>query len=160
MSLTIGAPAPQFCLNNQEGIQVASQDFSHSWLVVYFYPKASTPGCTVQACGLRDSYENLLRKGVHCVGISPDPVAKLKKFHSASELNFPLLSDTDHAVAELFGVWSLKKFMGKTFMGVVRTTFVIDPNGNLAAILDDFKTSNHHQVLLACLERLQSANKP
>lgn len=153
----IGAAAPAFTLLNQDGSPVSLDSFSNRWRVVYFYPKASTPGCTVQACGVRDTIAELRSLGVEVLAISPDAPAKLKKFSQAQNLPFTLLSDTDHAVAEAYGVWALKKFMGKTFMGVVRTTFIIDPNGNLASILNDFKTSTHHQVLLAALKQLQAA---
>jgi peroxiredoxin Q/BCP len=155
--IQIGAAAPKFNLLNQDGNPVSLDNFPNQWRVVYFYPKASTPGCTVQACGIRDSTADLRNLGVEVLGISPDAPAKLKKFAQAQSLPFTLLSDPDHAVAEAFGVWALKKFMGKTFMGVVRTTFIIDPQGNLASILNDFKTSNHHQVLLAALKGLQAA---
>jgi len=156
MSLEIGAPAPAFNLPNQDGTLISIEALRGQWLVVYFYPKASTPGCTVQACGVRDHFAELSALGVKVVGISPDPPAKLKKFALAQNLPFTLLSDADHAVAEAFGVWALKKFMGKTFMGVVRTTFIIDPDGNLASILNDFKTSTHHQVLLSAIQQLQA----
>lgn len=153
----IGAAAPAFTLLNQDGSPVSLDSFRNRWRVVYFYPKASTPGCTVQACGVRDTMAELRSLGVEVLAISPDAPAKLKKFSQAQNLPFTLLSDTDHAVAEAYGVWALKKFMGKTFMGVVRTTFIIDPNGNLASILNDFKTSTHHQVLLAAMKQLQAA---
>ncbi|HNG61067.1 MAG TPA: thioredoxin-dependent thiol peroxidase, partial [Cellvibrionaceae bacterium] len=127
MSLVqVGAPAPAFTLQNQEGSSISLDSLRGQWLAVYFYPKASTPGCTVQACGLRDTMAELRSLGVQVLGISPDAPPKLKKFAQAQSLPFTLLSDVDHAVAEAYGVWALKKFMGKTFMGVVRTTFIID----------------------------------
>ncbi|MEY4589001.1 MAG: thiol peroxidase [Pseudomonadota bacterium] len=155
--LTIGAPPPAFNLLDQDGTPVAPEQFLGQWLVVYFYPKAATPGCTVQACGLRDSFEQWSSLGVQVVGISTDLPAKLKKFSLAHHLPFRLLSDPTHETAEHYGVWALKKFMGKTFFGVVRTTFVIDPNGVLAAILGDFKTSTHQDILLAQIKQLQSS---
>ncbi len=152
MSLTIGAPAPQFSLQNQDGETVKLSDFKGQTVVVYFYPKALTPGCTDQACGLRDSHSDLASRNTVVLGLSPDPVSKLTKFRDKHGLNFDLLSDVDHAVAEAFGVWQLKKFMGKEYMGVVRTTFIIDGDGNLAQILDKFKTKTHHETLLSALD--------
>ena len=152
MSLSIGAPAPQFSLQNQDGQTVSLNDFKGKTVVVYFYPKALTPGCTDQACGLRDSQADLASRNTVVLGLSPDPVAKLAKFREKHGLNFDLLSDEDHAVAEAFGVWQLKKFMGKEYMGVVRTTFIIDGEGNLAQVLDKFKTKTHHETLLAALD--------
>ena len=152
MSLSIGAPAPQFSLQNQAGDTISLSDLKGKKVVVYFYPKALTPGCTDQACGLRDTQAELAERNAVVLGLSPDPVVKLAKFQEKHGLNFDLLSDEDHAVAEAFGVWQLKKFMGKEYMGVVRTTFIIDEQGNLANILDKFKTKTHHETLLAALD--------
>ena len=151
MSLQLGAPAPQFSLQNQDGNTVSLSDFKGKTVVVYFYPKALTPGCTDQACGLRDVKGDLQAHNTVVLGLSPDPVAKLAKFRDKHDLNFDLLSDEDHAVAEAFGVWQLKKFMGKEYMGVVRTTFIIDAEGNLSQVLDKFKTKTHHETLLSVL---------
>ena len=149
----IGATAPSFNLLNQDGQTVNLQDFKgKKTVVLYFYPKALTPGCTTQACGLRDSKDELQQKNVVVFGISPDPVKKLKQFTDKHELNFDLLADEDHAVAEQYGVWGLKKFMGRESMGILRTTFVIDQDLKLIAILDKFKTANHHEALLSVLE--------
>ena len=149
----IGATAPSFNLLNQDGQAVNLQDFKgKKTVVLYFYPKALTPGCTTQACGLRDSKDELQQKNVVVFGISPDPVKKLKQFIDKHELNFDLLSDEDHAIAEQYGVWGLKKFMGRESMGILRTTFVIDQDLKLIAILDKFKTANHHEALLSVLE--------
>ena len=149
----IGATAPSFSLLNQDGQAVNLQDFKgKKTVVLYFYPKALTPGCTTQACGLRDSKDELQQKNVVVFGISPDPVKKLKQFIDKYELNFDLLSDEDHAVAEQYGVWGLKQFMGRESMGILRTTFVIDQNLKLIAVLDKFKTADHHEVLLSVLE--------
>ena len=151
MSLQLGAPAPQFSLQNQDGKTVSLGDFKGKTVVVYFYPKALTPGCTDQACGLRDVKADLQAHNTIVLGLSPDPVAKLAKFRDKHDLNFDLLSDEDHAVAEAFGVWQLKKFMGKEYMCVVRTTFIIDAEGNLSQVLDKFKTKTHHETLLSVL---------
>ena len=149
----IGNKAPAFTLTNQKGEKVALKDFSGKKnVVLYFYPKASTPGCTVQACGIRDTQKELDTRDTVVLGVSPDPEAKLQKFIDKQDLNFDLLSDEDHAIAEKYGVWALKKFMGKEFMGIVRTTFIINKEGRLVHIMDKFKTSNHHDVLLTCLD--------
>lgn len=147
-SLKIGSKAPHFSALNQKGENVTLKIFAGKYLVLYFYPKALTPGCTTQACALRDIKQDLDSIGVMTVGVSPDSVAKLQKFRDKHQLNFDLLSDEDHGIATAYDVWSLKKFMGKEFMGVIRTTFIIDPQGKIAAILDDFTTASHHQVLL------------
>jgi Peroxiredoxin len=147
-SLKIGSKAPSFSALNQEQAQVTLKDFAGKYLVLYFYPKALTPGCTTQACSMRDIKQELDAKGVVIVGISPDPVAKLQKFRDKHQLNFDLLSDEDHAIAQAYDVWGLKKFMGKEFMGVIRTTFIIDPKGKIADVLDKFTTSSHHLALL------------
>jgi peroxiredoxin Q/BCP len=149
----IGNKAPAFTLTNQLGEKVALKDFAGTKnVVLYFYPKASTPGCTVQACGIRDTQKELASRDTVVLGVSPDPEAKLQKFIDKQNLNFDLLSDEDHATADKYGVWALKKFMGKEYMGIVRTTFIINKEGKLAHIMDKFKTSNHHDVLLECLD--------
>lgn len=149
----IGNKAPVFSLKNQQGDTVKLKDFAGKKnVVIYFYPKALTPGCTTQACGIRDTQKELADRDTVVFGLSPDPVDKLQKFIDKHELNFDLLSDEDHAVADKYGVWALKKFMGKEFMGIVRTTFVIDKDSRLVAVLDRFKTSNHHEQLLQFLD--------
>ncbi|MCL1091637.1 thioredoxin-dependent thiol peroxidase [Shewanella profunda] len=149
-TLTAGEKAPQFTLNDQNGSSVSLQDaLKQGPVLVYFYPKASTPGCTVQACGLRDSKAKLDNHKVTVLGISPDPVAKLAKFAEKQSLNFSLLSDEDHSVADAFGVWGEKKFMGKIYDGIHRLSFLINPDGTVAHVFDKFKTSDHHEVVLA-----------
>ncbi len=147
-SLKIGSKAPSFSALNQEQVEVTLQDFAGKYLVLYFYPKALTPGCTTQACSIRDIKQELDAKGAAIVGISPDPVAKLQRFRDKHQLNFDLLSDEDHAIAQAYDVWRLKKFMGREFMGVIRTTFIIDAKGKIAEVLDRFTTSSHHLALL------------
>jgi len=120
-------------------------------VLVYFYPKAMTPGCTVQACQLRDHQPQFSEKNVTIVGISTDPVKSLLKFNERDQLNFILLSDPTHEVAEGFGVWGEKKFMGKVYDGIHRTSFLIGQDGKVAQVFDTFKTSNHHEVVLAAL---------
>ena len=151
----IGNLAPAFKLKNQNDEFVSLKDFRDSEnVVVYFYPKASTPGCTTQACGLRDIQAQLNKLDTVVLGLSPDPVSRLIKFSDKQELNFDLLADEDHAIAEKYGVWQLKKFMGREFMGIIRTTFIVGKDGRLKHVMDKFKTNNHDQVLLETLSNL------
>lgn len=152
----IGNKAPAFNLKNQKDESVKLSDQAGRWIVFYFYPKALTPGCTTQACGLRDVQAELSARNAIAFGVSPDPVARLQKFIDKYDLNFDLLSDEDHAIAEKYGVWDLKKFMGKEYMGIVRTTFIINPEGRLAYIFDKVKTKTHHDDVLAKLDELKS----
>jgi peroxiredoxin Q/BCP len=148
----IGNLAPAFSLPNQRGEIVALRDFrERKAVVLYFYPKAMTPGCTVQACGLRDSGAEYAALDAVVLGVSPDPVARLAKFAERDRLDFDLLSDVDHAVAERYGVWGPKKFMGREFLGILRTTFVIGRDGRLRQVFDKVKTKSHHQDVLAWL---------
>ena len=146
--LKVGENAPHFSLPNQNGELVSLEQFKGKKVLVYFYPKALTPGCTTQACGLRDSKSELENLGVVILGISPDSPKKLAQFIEKKALNFTLLSDEDHQVAEQFGVWGEKKFMGRTFDGIHRISFLIDENGKIAHVFDKFKTTDHHQVVL------------
>ncbi len=151
----IGNMAPAFTLLDQDGEKVSLKDFKGKQaLVLYFYPKAMTPGCTVQACGIRDIKTELEQRNVAIFGVSPDPVARLPRFIDKQALNFPLLSDEDHKVAEKYGCWGMKKFMGKEFMGLIRTTYIIGQDGRLLKIMDKFKTKTHHEDLLAALDEL------
>ncbi len=147
-TLQAGDKAPSFKLPDQNGEMVALESLKPNKVLVYFYPKAMTPGCTVQAQNLRDSKAKLDDKNVVVLGISPDPVKRLPKFVEKEHLNFTLLSDEDHAVAEQFGVWGLKKFMGKEYDGIHRISFLIDENGTIEKVFDKFKTKDHHQVVL------------
>jgi peroxiredoxin Q/BCP len=150
----IGNKAPVFKLKNQNNETVALKDFTGKKnVVIYFYPKALTPGCTTQACGIRDTQKELADRDTVVFGVSPDPTDKLQKFIAKHDLNFDLLSDSDHALAKKYGVWRLKKFMGKEYMGIVRTTFVINKESRLVGVLDNFKTSNHHQQLISFLDQ-------
>jgi len=154
-ALKLGNMAPVFTLLNQAEEKVSLKDFrGKSAVVLYFYPKAMTPGCTVQACGLRDSKKELAKLGAVALGISPDPVKRLAKFEEKENLNFVLLADEDHSVADKYGVWDLKKFMGREYMGIVRTTFIIDKTGRLIHIMDKFKTKTHHEDVLELLKDL------
>ena len=147
-TLQAGDKAPQFSLQNQNDETVSLTDFAGKKVLVYFYPKAMTPGCTVQAQGLRDVKDELAKKNVEVVGISPDAVKRLPKFVEKESLNFILLSDEDHAVADAFGVWGPKKFMGKEYDGIHRLTFLVDENGVIEHVFNKFKTKDHHTVVL------------
>jgi hypothetical protein len=151
-TLKVGENAPYFSLLNQNGELVSLKQFKGKKVLVYFYPKALTPGCTTQACGLRDSKSELENLGVVILGISPDSPKKLAQFIEKKELNFTLLSDEDHQVAEQFGVWGEKKFMGRTFDGIHRISFLVDENGKIVHVFDKFKTTEHHQVVLDYLK--------
>lgn len=151
----IGNLAPNFKLQDQDGNTVELKQFKgKNPVVLFFYPKAMTPGCTVQACGIRDTKAELEKRGVVVFGISPDPVARLPKFIEKQGLNFSLLSDEDHAVADKYGCWGMKKFIGKEFMGLIRTSFIIGKDGKLLKVMDKFKTKTHHEDLLAELDEL------
>lgn len=152
-TLKAGDKAPLFTLKNQNDENISLQDcLKKGRVLVYFYPKAMTPGCTVQACGLRDSKAELDEFSVTVLGISTDPVARLGKFIDKHQLNFTLLSDEDHAVADAFGVWGEKKFMGKVYDGLHRLSFLIDQDGTICHRFDKFKTKDHHQVVLDYLK--------
>ena len=142
-----GQKAPEFTLQDQNDESVSLTDFKGKKVLVYFYPRASTPGCTVQACALRDTKSELDELNVVILGISPDTPKKLTNFTNKQELNFTLLADEDHAVCEAYGVWQLKKFMGRENMGVVRTSFLVDENGNIEHVFNKFKTKDHHEVV-------------
>lgn len=153
-TLIAGQQAPDFSLPDQHNLPVTlSNLLKDSRVLVYFYPKAMTPGCTVQACGLRDSQAELAEHGVCVVGISTDAPARLAKFAERDQLNFMLLGDEDHKVAERFGVWGSKKFMGKVYDGLHRLSFLINQDGTIAHVFDKFKTKDHHQVVLDYLQR-------
>ncbi|WP_346210255.1 thioredoxin-dependent thiol peroxidase [Aeromonas salmonicida] len=146
--LSAGTLAPDFSLSDQDGNPVRLSDLRGKKVLIYFYPKAMTPGCTTQACGLRDVNSELAARGVVVLGISPDPAKRLKKFEERDSLNFRLLADENHAVADAFGVWGPKKFMGKEYDGIHRLSFLIDEEGKVVHRFDKFKTSDHHQVVL------------
>ena len=149
----VGNLAPAFSLKNQRDETISLKDFKGKKnLVLYFYPKASTPGCTTQACGIRDSRAAFEALDTLVLGVSPDPQSRLLKFIDKYSLNFDLLSDEDHALAERYGVWGLKKFMGREFMGILRTSFFIDKEGRLRYIMDKVNTKTHDQDALAYIK--------
>lgn len=147
-TLNTGDKAPNFTLLDENATSVSLEQYSGKKVLVYFYPKAMTPGCTVQAQCLRDSKAQLDEHNLVVLGISPDPVKRLPKFIEKEQLNFTLLSDEDHAVADAFGVWGLKKFMGKEYDGIHRISFLINENGEIDAVFKKFKTKTHHDVVL------------
>lgn len=146
-----GDRAPDFELPDQNGRTVKLSDFRGQPVVVYFYPKADTPGCTTQACGVRDHEAAYAQAGATVLGISPDPVRKVKAFHDKRDLNFTLLADEDHAVADSYGVWVEKSMYGRTYLGNERTTFVIDAEGKVSAVLRKVKPAEHDELVLAAL---------
>jgi thioredoxin-dependent peroxiredoxin len=148
-----GDRAPDFELPDQDGRLVKLSDFRGQPVVIYFYPKAETPGCTTQACGVRDHQRDYERAGAVVLGISPDPVARLKRFTESHGLGFPLLADEQHAVAEAYGVWVQKSMYGRTYFGNERTTFIIDPDGRVSEVLRKAKPAQHDDLVLAALER-------
>jgi peroxiredoxin Q/BCP len=150
--LIAGDQSPSFTLQDDHGNTVSSANFVGKKVLIYFYPKALTPGCITQACGLRDVKDELGDHNTLIYGISPDPVKKLANFVDKKELNFPLLSDEDHAIADAFGVWGEKKFMGKIYDGIHRISFLINEQGKIEKVFDKFKTKDHHQVILDYLQ--------
>ncbi|WP_339388348.1 thioredoxin-dependent thiol peroxidase [Vibrio caribbeanicus] len=148
-TLKAGDNAPEFSLLDQNGQTIKLSDYKGKQKILfYFYPKAMTPGCTLQAQGLRDTKAELDAHNVAVLGVSIDPVKRLDKFIQRDNLNFTLLSDEDHSVAEQFGVWGEKKFMGKTYDGLHRISFLIDEQGVIEHVFDKFKTKDHHEVVL------------
>ena len=148
----IGNLAPAFSLSDQDGKTVSLKDFKGKRVVLYFYPRAMTPGCTVQACGLRDNAKVLAKLNTVVLGVSPDQPKSLLKFRERDQLNFDLLSDPDHAIAEKYGVWAMKKFMGRESMGILRTTFIIGGDGKLRHIIKKVTTKTHHDDVIALLQ--------
>ena len=143
-----GDQAPDFTATNEKGQTVRLSDYKGKKLVLYFYPKDDTPGCTAQACSLRDGYPRFLSSGYEILGVSPDSVKKHVKFQEKYHLPFSLLADEDHSLANAYGVWGAKKFMGRSYDGIHRTTFVIDPAGKIERIIGKVNTENHTGQLL------------
>ena len=149
--LSPGDPAPDFEMTADDGAVVSSASLAGSRYVLYFYPKDDTPGCTKQACGLRDSWSRVTDTGVQLFGVSPDSVKSHVKFREKYALPYRLLADTDHRVAEAFGVWIEKSFMGRTYMGNERSTFVVGPDGRIEHVLAQVKPDEHVDQLVAAL---------
>ena len=151
MALQTGDQAPDFTLPDQEGTPVKLSDLRGQTVVLYFYPKADTPGCTTQACGVRDHRPDYEHANAVVLGVSPDPVNAVSKFSQKFSLGFPLLADEDHEVAELYGVWVEKNRYGRTYMGNERTTFVIGPDGKIANVFRNVKPAEHDELVLGAL---------
>ncbi len=152
-----GATAPDFEVQDQDGKSVKLSDLRGSPVVLYFYPKADTPGCTTQACGIRDRTREYDAGGAKVLGVSPDKPAALRKFADKYSLPFTLLADPEHEVAEQYGTWVEKSMYGKTFWGVNRSTFIIDPEGKIAEVFPKVSPATHDDVVLAALENLAAA---
>jgi peroxiredoxin Q/BCP len=155
--IEVGEPAPDFQLPDQDGGEVRLSDLKGETVVLYFYPRADTPGCTTQACGIRDHRAEYERAGVTVLGVSPDTVADVKAFHDKQSLNFRLLADADHAVAERYGTWQEKTNYGKTYWGVTRSTFIIDGEGVVRHVIPKASPKTHDDVVLKALGELQAA---
>jgi thioredoxin-dependent peroxiredoxin len=146
-----GQEAPDFELASDAGERVRLSQFRGKPVVLYFYPKDDTPGCTAQACGIRDSYDDFEQRGAVVLGVSPDEKSSHVKFKQKYGLPFTLLADPEHAVAELYGVWGERKYMGKTYMGVERSTFLIDDDGHIAKVMRRVKPDTHAERVLEAL---------
>ena len=147
-TLKAGDKAPEFSAKDQDGKPVKLSDFKGKKLVLFFYPKASTPGCTAEACNLRDNWEQFQKKGYAIVGVSADNEKRQQNFKNKYELPFPLLADEDKEVINAYGVWGPKKFMGKEYDGINRTTFIIDENGIIEEVIEKVKTKEHASQIL------------
>ncbi len=152
-TLTTGDKAPAIKGIDQNGETIELKSFIGKKVVLYFYPKDDTPGCTAQACNLRDNHSELLKKGFQVIGVSNDSVKKHKKFETKYELPFPLIADEDKLIVEAYGVYGEKKFMGKTYMGITRTTFLIDEKGNINHIIAKPDTANQTSQVLASWQK-------
>lgn len=152
MILRPGDKAPYFEGITGEGNKVTLDDFKGRKLILYFYPKDNTPGCTAEACSLRDGKRELRKMGFEIVGVSPDSERSHQKFAEKNSLDFPLIADTEKAIAQAYGVWGEKKMAGRTYMGILRTTFIIDENGNIEKIFDKVDTKDHFGQILRSYE--------
>lgn len=151
-SLQVGDKAPAFSGTIESGETVSLADYKGKKLVLFFYPKDNTPGCTAEACNLRDNYSELKNAGFELLGVSPDSERKHQNFIKKFSLPFPLLADTEQEALKAYGVWGPKKFMGREYIGVHRTTFVIDENGTIEAVIDKVKTKDHTAQILEAVE--------
>lgn len=147
-TLQAGDKAPDFKVNDQDGNSISSKDYKGKKLIVFFYPKASTPGCTAEACNLRDNYSELQKQGYELLGVSADNEKRQKNFKEKYSFPFPLLADENKEVINAFGVWGPKKFMGREFDGIHRKTFLINENGIIESVIDKVKTKDHAEQIL------------
>ena len=149
ITLKTGDPAPLFTATDQNGNRVALEDFRGTKVILYFYPKDDTPGCTAEACNLRDNYQQLLDQGYRIVGVSADPLKSHQKFSTKFNLPFSLIPDTDKSIINAYGIWGPKKFMGRSYEGIHRMTFVIGKDGTIERIITKVDTGNHTRQILA-----------
>jgi thioredoxin-dependent peroxiredoxin len=147
-TLKVGDKAPDFKVNDQDGNSISSKDFKGKKWIVFFYPKADTPGCTAEACNLRDNYKKLQKEGYELLGVSADSEKRQKNFKEKYDFPFPLLADENKEIINGFGVWGPKKFMGREFDGIHRKTFIIDENGIITRVIDKVKTKDHAAQIL------------
>ncbi|MDO5496777.1 MAG: thioredoxin-dependent thiol peroxidase [Alistipes sp.] len=151
--MKIGDKAPEILGVDENGKEIKLSQYAGKKLILYFYPKDNTSGCTLEAKSLRDGKQELLARGYHIIGVSPDSEKSHQNFCTKHELNFTLLADTDHAICEAFGVWAEKSMYGRKYMGVLRTTFLIDEEGRITHIFNKVKTSEHYQQIIAELDK-------
>ena len=156
MELSINAQAPNFSLPNQDDAEISLQDFSGSWVVLYFYPKDKTPGCTKEACDFRDNLLELNGLSAVVLGVSPDSVKSHQSFIEKEKLNFTLLSDSNKNVLKAYGAWGLKKLYGKEYEGVIRSTFILNPQGKIAFMWKNVKVKGHIEAIKEKLKELQN----
>ena len=154
--LEVGTEVPDFCLSNQDEEEICFRDIKGRWIVLYFYPKDNTPGCTTEACGFTEALPDFTELNAVILGVSPDSAEKHRKFIEKKNLKITLLADEDKTLCNAFGVWQLKKFMGKEYMGVVRSTFIIDPDGKVAASWEKVRVKGHVDEVKVKLEALLS----
>lgn len=155
MALTVGQTAPEFTALDQDRRTISLADYRGTWVVLYFYPKDNTSGCTREACAFRDAIEELTSAGAVVIGVSPDSVRSHRTFADKHSLPFRLVADTDHQIAEQYGVWKEKKLYGRTYWGIERTTFIIDPDGRISAIFPNVKVDGHVEDVITTLRSLQ-----
>ncbi len=153
--IKIGDKVEDFCLANQDEEEICFRDIKGRWVVLYFYPKDNTPGCTTQACAFTEAIPDFDNLSAIILGVSPDSPKKHRNFIEKKDLKITLLADEDKELCKVFGVWQLKKFMGKEYMGVVRSTFIIDPNGKVAAVWEKVRVKGHVDIVKLKLEELQ-----
>ena len=148
MLLKIGDKAPEFTLPNQDGVELALNNLKGEKIILWFYPKASTPGWTIEGQGFRDELKKFSKQGIKIIGVSADPIKKQKNFFDKQQFNFDLLSDESHVMLKKYGAWALKKFMGREYMGILRITYIINENGIIDQVYDKVKTKTHAQDIL------------
>jgi peroxiredoxin Q/BCP len=153
-TLKEGGKAPDFTAKDQNGKSVSLSDFKGKTVILYFYPKDDTPGCTAEACDFRDNYQSLIGKGFEVIGVSTDDEKSHKKFETKHNLPFPLIADTDHHIVEAYGVWGEKNMYGKKYMGTIRTTFIINPDGTIKNIINKVDTQEASKQVLSLLSPL------